>query len=493
MKIILYLVFILFSLLESALFLQGQANVNYNDVGVIVNINSPASVEIADYFMQKRSVPAINRITVDVPTDEEINDSIFASYRSQVEQYLDTNNLRNSLNYLVTTKGCPLKVKRGADSLGCDASVESEFMLLPPPNNVRIGSCTTFNDLVGGNFFTNPYFLSINKFNRANTNIYLVTRLDAYTVEDVIRLIDRSGPNRYVTKQEALFVLDQAVNFSGNPLNSAFENTTLMLLNRGWAVELNADSVFVTAQQNVLGYASWGSNDEHAHLYSEHARPCNSWIHGSIAETHVSTSGRSFQPGTPYGQSLIADLIKEGVCGAKGYVYEPLAIAIASSDILFQRYTEQNVNGTPHFNLAESYFSASRMIGWMDVVIGDPKTSVTTNPVYNTNGSDYGLQNDSLCQLPVSIHSPRIYSQWHESPSVYPNPSSGRINISGISFSGAFPVRFAVYDLYGRLVQDGSLGLQQEIALDTAVTTGMYMLRIEWNKQVFNRPVSVIR
>ena len=37
-------------------------------------------------------------------------------------------------------------------------------------------------------------------------------------------------------------------------------------------------------------------------------RPHMSWNNGSIAETAVSTGGRSFTLGTTYGQSLIADL-----------------------------------------------------------------------------------------------------------------------------------------------------------------------------------------
>ena len=52
-------------------------------------------------------------------------------------------------------------------------------------------------------------------------------------------------------------------------------------------------------------------------------RPHMSWVNGSIAETAVSTGGRSFTLGTTYGQSLVADLLEDGVSGVKGYEYEP--------------------------------------------------------------------------------------------------------------------------------------------------------------------------
>ena len=85
---------------------------------------------------------------------------------------------------------------------------------------------------------------------------------------------------------------------------------------------------------------------------------------GGIAETAVSTSARTFLP-TTGGQSLIADLISQRVTGVKGYCDEPLLQAVASPTILFDRYTRG-------WNLAESFYAASRFVGWEDIVIGDP-------------------------------------------------------------------------------------------------------------------------
>lgn len=49
----------------------------------------------------------------------------------------------------------------------------------------------------------------------------------------------------------------------------------------------------------------------------------------------------------------------------KGYTDEPLLQAIASPSVMFRRYTS---GGT----LAESFYAASRLVGWEDIVIGDP-------------------------------------------------------------------------------------------------------------------------
>jgi hypothetical protein len=62
-------------------------------------------------------------------------------------------------------------------------------------------------------------------------------------------------------------------------------------------------------------------------------------------------------------------LVAEGATGAKGYVYEPFSSSMAVAQVLFDRYTSG-------YNLAESYYVSSRYVSWMDVIVGDPKTSI---------------------------------------------------------------------------------------------------------------------
>jgi hypothetical protein len=50
----------------------------------------------------------------------------------------------------------------------------------------------------------------------------------------------------------------------------------------------------------------------------------------------------------------------------KGYTNEPLLQAIASPSIVADRYF---ISG---MSLAESFYAASRFVGWEDIVIGDP-------------------------------------------------------------------------------------------------------------------------
>ena len=124
---------------------------------------------------------------------------------------------------------------------------------------------------------------------------------------------------------------------------------------------VEATDLFLGGLSDVMGYVSWGSNDKHYDAAAYHAL---GFAPGAIAETAVSTSGRTFLP-TRGGQSLMADLIAQGVTGAKGYTDEPLLQAIASPSIMFERYTRG-------WTLADSLYAASALVGWQDIVIGDP-------------------------------------------------------------------------------------------------------------------------
>jgi hypothetical protein len=122
-------------------------------------------------------------------------------------------------------------------------------------------------------------------------------------------------------------------------------------------------------------------------------KPHNTWIDGAVGDTYVSTGGRSFTYLTRYGQSLVADLIKDGISGIKGYVYEPYLSAVAHPNILLERYTSG-------YSLAESFAMASEIsLSWMDVIIGDPKVApynLSYIPDLAIEGSNYTVSNDEI-------------------------------------------------------------------------------------------------
>jgi tetratricopeptide (TPR) repeat protein len=102
---------------------------------------------------------------------------------------------------------------------------------------------------------------------------------------------------------------------------------------------------------------------------------------GALAASFVGTDARTFKEppaqwmptesndrstwfgGSP--QSLVGDLIREGVTGVAGQVSEPYLQSAVRPEILFPAYLAG-------FNLIESFYLAIPHLSWQTVVIGDP-------------------------------------------------------------------------------------------------------------------------
>src|SRR3989344_4269142 len=272
--------------------------VNYSDVLVVININSQVSEQVGSYFANARHIPSINIARISVSGNEEINDAEFNSLRSQLESHIINNNLQDKINYIVTTKGVPLKINRGdgcfSTSSSC-ASVDSELMLILGAYSVYIGQAGRI---------TSPYYYWSTSFSHTTYGIYLVTRLDGYTFEQIKNMIDKAA-QPIVVDAEAKFVFDQDPDWnSGLPsLNARMQTANDILVDRGYNSIVNTSTVYVTNQTKVIGYTSWGSNDHYDHLYTQNAKPNNEWQPGAIAETYVSSSAITFNYPPTYGQS----------------------------------------------------------------------------------------------------------------------------------------------------------------------------------------------
>lgn len=341
----------------------------YSDVLVVVNSNSTISQDVATYFKAQRSIPTQNICSIWMPTTEEIDSTTYAGILQQIKVYMQSNSLTTSIKYIVTTQGVPLKVRRssGVFSLQSNAgSFDSDLCLLNSSLEAQIGK----NGPV-----SNPYGFANAHFTRSSTysNVYLVTRLAGYSYSDIVGLIDRA---RQPYKSAGTFVFDLDITRGSALLNQNMITARNVLRNRGYNTYLDSTTTFVTNQTNVLGYVSWGSNDANWSSYTSEAKPCFNWSAKALGDTYVSSSGRSFEDSTfvepTIGwQSMVADLIHEqGVTGTKGYVWEPYSGAMTRVDYLYERWTNAQ-----SYNLAETYYMASAYMGWMDVIIGDPKAT----------------------------------------------------------------------------------------------------------------------
>lgn len=326
-----------------------QATGEQAHVLVVINKASAESVEVGAYYRNKRSIPKENVVFIDVSLTEEVNK---AEYLQSIETPVKNavRYAKQRIDYIVLTTGVPIRIKEGGYSV--DSHISTMNMNLQP-----IGELTEENI----RRCVNPYFQADTKFDSSKYNMYLVTRLIGYTVEDAKRLVDNSLAAQ---KTPGPYFIDMA----GNRTTGGYgQMQTLMLKSfdvlkaKSIDVEIDKTDEYKNPGKPLMGYCTWGSNDG---KFNGDTYRKITFLPGAVCETFVSTSARTFRP-TSGGQSLIADLIGQGVTGVKGYVSEPYTFALAHPDMLFDRYTSG-------FNLAESFYSASLVIKWKDLVVGDP-------------------------------------------------------------------------------------------------------------------------
>ncbi|HEV2447333.1 MAG TPA: TIGR03790 family protein, partial [Candidatus Sulfopaludibacter sp.] len=310
------------------------------NVLLVVNGNSPVSRQIADYYRPRRSIPLKNVCRLATVEDEEI---VWETYQRQIEtpigECLKKNGLQEKVLYIVTTLGLPLKVDGlGSGTAAEHASVDSELTLLyaklKGEQFVRAGA------------LRNPFFGKRDfPFRHPQFPMYLVTRLAAYDVAGVKAMIDRGLKARNRGK----FIIDAGKGSNGEGNNWLRNAATLLPADR---VILHETPPALYGQKDVIGYASWGSNDG--------ARKQRwlgyQWLPGAVATEFVSTNARTFKRppdtwnitsyqdtthffgGSP--QGLSADLIHEGATGASGNVYEPYLTGCVRPDYLLPAWLE---------------------------------------------------------------------------------------------------------------------------------------------------------
>lgn len=323
---------------------------------VVENTKSSISAEIADHYAAARGIPNSNRCRIRCSVGEIVSRTEFENNVAEpIRRFLQNPLIADKIDYIVLTKGIPLGVEYGCSS--GPLSVTSILTCLDEPD---VAACL---ENPYGPLYWNQECAFSHKLDLYGKRLYLVTRLDGYTAADIHNLIDRSvacaeptGPIMLDKKY-----LGSKPSGSNAALNQRLSDANELLLGREIPTIFDDTEAFLSGGDGLMGYFSWGSNDP---SYTPAAYHSNKFAPGSVADSYVSNSGRTFNT-TSGGQSLVADLISQGASGVCGYVSEPYVAYATYPNILFDRYTKG-------YNLAESFYAACPMLVWKSVVIGDP-------------------------------------------------------------------------------------------------------------------------
>jgi uncharacterized protein (TIGR03790 family) len=357
-----------FATVVLALPLAAQSPAN---VLIVINENSPLSRDAGEYYARKRGIAMGHVCRIRASTEETITRADYnRDIAGPVAMFLRRGMLAEQILYIVTTAGVPLRIKTetGSAMTVDGAAVDSELTLL-------------YTDMHSGRphsvtgALPNPFFGKITEhFSHPQFPIYLVTRLAAYDFDGIKGLVDRAlnAANR------GKFVIDMKSSGDGEGDNWLRDAAIKIPEDR---LVVDQSSKVLYDQTDVIGFASWGSNDgnRHKRFLGFH------WLPGAIMTEYVSTNARTFArppenweisdwnspklwfASSP--QTMTADYIQEGVTGASGHVDEPYLIMCPRPDFLLPAYYKGR-------NLAESYYLAIRSLSWQNIVVGDPLCSL---------------------------------------------------------------------------------------------------------------------
>ncbi|MDH3521034.1 MAG: TIGR03790 family protein [Myxococcales bacterium] len=371
------------------------------EVLIVVNDASAISRAIGVYYQERRGIPADHVVHLSIPVadptlsthaHETISRSDFERWiRAPITSHLIERSLHDRIEIMVTTKGIPLRIAEEAGatnvpfSLRSRASVDAELAVL----FTNLAGSRGVVDSVNAYFRCDEPFRSWRARQPDPAPRYLVARLTGYQLaldpktgvpRDVKALIDAAtsgGPaGSYVIDEDPDQKDSRAV---ANRLMLASAADALRAL--GLPVVHDRTNRFLGDLEAIAGYASWGSNDVNnpgAPFYGSIGRIRYPGVFAPRAITVdlVSHNARSFTDPTPYGQSLLADLLRVGASGGAGHVDEPTLAAVARPHILFPAYAR----GAP---AVEAYFRSLPYLGWTNVYVGDPLLTVAA-PVRRT-------------------------------------------------------------------------------------------------------------
>ena len=152
-------------------------HIDYSDVAVLINNQSDASKTIGYAFVSARNISS-DRVFVfentSTPTGETINREQFDTYfLNPFKEFLSDYN-GSDINYLVTTKGIPLRINGGNNK----ASFDQEISLAGGTYDSDIGA-----DYWGTHGYGPLAGKEMREFTRDEYGFFLVTRLTGYTID----------------------------------------------------------------------------------------------------------------------------------------------------------------------------------------------------------------------------------------------------------------------------------------------------------------------
>jgi uncharacterized protein (TIGR03790 family) len=362
---------------------------------------------IADYYANERGIPMSNVVGITgLGASEDISaQDYLTTIYPQVEAALAAN---PNIDVIVTTKGMPLRVDNTMPNPAVAPSYEYTYTdnfgvsrtLLSStwePYSSLEGDLAAINSIGPGSGSSwlntaetemgdqtwwdtwdyptqpacNPYYRVTAPFSHSNPaydGMYLASRLDGYTVANVVSSINKAQ-HVYVVPNSAYVVADSDPN-AGGDLMGPLVSSVLKPAGQDYIYDTTSSPhvPVTTAPGPVIGYVSHGVHG--GGLYPGYIQnQLNfTFANGAVFDSYESFNAYSFEPGGGIdGQGLVADWLAVGGTAGVGNVQEPGdgPANVCNEDQMFQMLLDG-------YTFGEAAWSSLQQLKYVNTVVGDP-------------------------------------------------------------------------------------------------------------------------
>ena len=363
-----------------------------DNVLVVINRRSRESVEIGEYYGQRRRIPKQNLLYLSYQGNPDFVrvGNFEKEIESPIREYLEPRRLKEKILYIVMTYGFPCKIPLGGGKAvdSVDARLTNLFDEYRNDPNFEIG--------VAGGTYRNPYFLAGSHFSRANGNRgYLVTRLDGPLANPTDAHYNRQTAHPDDKLQYLKNMIDNAIWAEQDPGRLSGKGYFDRRFEAAWAFPYGQGDIFINGAYDCsvrFGFRSFldttprlfgtaptdsGGDDPlfcdsalwYAGWYSHFYQDVFDWAKGAVGFHIESWTAQNIRKelkrGEWSGWLWVPGMIRAGVTATMGPVHEPGLTGVPRIDWFF-RYLFHG------FSFAEAAYMANYVAAGQMVMIGDP-------------------------------------------------------------------------------------------------------------------------
>ncbi len=354
------------------------------EILVVANRRMAESVDLAHYYMDRRSIPRANFLSLSLTLSETMTREEYdRTLKKKVLESLNTLQAKNRIEAIVLVYGVPLKVAPPAPdwedlekihelkkSEAFDKKEQSDKIDRLQKTNMRAAVDSELALVQAGDYaldrwIKNPYFLGFHKdvLSLNKDQVLLVCRLDGPDTATVYRIINDSLQTEKNGLQgkayfDARWPASEKNNLSGYELyDQSIHNAAAAVQKRMVVVIDDKEELFAEKScPEAALYCGWYSLGKYVDSFS--------WQQGAIGYHIASAECASLKE---INRPLwCLKMLEKGVAATVGPVYEPYVQGFPLPELFFSQLVEG------YMSLGESYLVSLPYLSWQTILIGDP-------------------------------------------------------------------------------------------------------------------------